>query len=165
MQLSMDVNNLSVLLSSDSNTEVREWIPASRTSQWAMHTDKPWIIYSTSSEHILLFLFFRRLGNIHLQGAMGLACGASGKVPTWQCRKCKRRRFDPGLGRFPEGVNGNSLQYSCLGNPMEEEPGGLQSIASQRVRHNWKELTQGAMGFYLFLEQLHRAFRIFWYVV
>ena len=28
MQLSMDVNNLSVLLSSDSNTEVREWIPA-----------------------------------------------------------------------------------------------------------------------------------------
>ena len=24
----------------------------------------------------------------------------------------------PGLGRSPEGGNGNSLQYSCLGNPM-----------------------------------------------
>jgi len=24
----------------------------------------------------------------------------------------------PGLGRFPEG-NGNPLQYSCLGNPMD----------------------------------------------
>ena len=25
----------------------------------------------------------------------------------------------PGSGRFPEGGNGNPLQYSCLGNPME----------------------------------------------
>ena len=25
----------------------------------------------------------------------------------------------PGLGRFTGGGNGNSLQYSCLGNPMD----------------------------------------------
>ena len=25
---------------------------------------------------------------------------------------------------------------SCLGNPWTEEPGGLQSMGSQRVRHN-----------------------------
>ena len=25
----------------------------------------------------------------------------------------------PGLGRSPEGRNGNPLQYSCLGNPMD----------------------------------------------
>ena len=25
----------------------------------------------------------------------------------------------PGLRRFPEGGNGNPLQYSCLGNPMD----------------------------------------------
>ena len=25
----------------------------------------------------------------------------------------------PGLGRFLEGGNGNTLQYSCLGNPMD----------------------------------------------
>ena len=25
----------------------------------------------------------------------------------------------PGLGRFPEGENGNPLQYSCLGNPVD----------------------------------------------
>ena len=24
----------------------------------------------------------------------------------------------PGLGRYPGGGNGNPLQYSCLGNPM-----------------------------------------------
>ena len=25
----------------------------------------------------------------------------------------------PGLGRSPEGGNGNPFQYSCLGNPMD----------------------------------------------
>ena len=25
----------------------------------------------------------------------------------------------PGLGRFPREENGNPLQYSCLGNPMD----------------------------------------------
>ena len=28
-------------------------------------------------------------------------------------------------------------QYSCLENPWTEEPGGLQSMGSRRVRHNW----------------------------
>jgi len=27
----------------------------------------------------------------------------------------------PGSGRFPEGGNGNRLQYSCLENPMDRE--------------------------------------------
>ena len=31
----------------------------------------------------------------------------------------------PGLGRSSGGGNGNPLQYSCLGNPVE--PGGLYS--------------------------------------
>ena len=42
----------------------------------------------------------------------------------------------PGLGRSPGEGNGNSLQYSCLGNPWTEEPGSLQSMRSQRVEHN-----------------------------
>ena len=37
---------------------------------------------------------------------------------------------------FGEG-NGNSLQYSCLENPMDRgNTGGLQSRESQRVEHN-----------------------------
>ena len=36
-----------------------------------------------------------------------------------------------GLGRSPGEGNGNQLQYSCLGNPMDEEPGGLQSVRLQ----------------------------------
>ena len=27
----------------------------------------------------------------------------------------------PGAGRFPRGGHGNSLQYSCLENPMDRE--------------------------------------------
>ena len=42
----------------------------------------------------------------------------------------------PGLGRYPGEGNGNPLQYSCLENLMDREPGGLQSMGSQRVRHN-----------------------------
>ena len=33
--------------------------------------------------------------------------------------------------------NGTPLQYSCLENPMDEEPGGLQSMGSHRVGHDW----------------------------
>ena len=41
-----------------------------------------------------------------------------------------------GWGRSPGGGNGNPLQYWCLGNPMTEEPGGLQSVGSERGGHN-----------------------------
>ena len=41
-----------------------------------------------------------------------------------------------GLGRSLEEGNGNPLQYSCLENFMEEEPGGLQSVESQRVERD-----------------------------
>ena len=45
----------------------------------------------------------------------------------------------PGSGRSPVEGNGNPLQYSCLENSMDrEEPGGLQSMGSQRVRHTTK---------------------------
>ena len=42
----------------------------------------------------------------------------------------------PGSGRSSGGANCNPLQYSCLGNPMDREPGGLQSMGSQKAGHN-----------------------------
>ena len=42
----------------------------------------------------------------------------------------------PRLGRSPGGGNDNPLQYSCLKNPMDEEPGGLQSMGLLRVGHD-----------------------------
>ena len=34
----------------------------------------------------------------------------------------------PGSGRSPGEGNGNTLQYSCLENPMTEEPGRLSDF-------------------------------------
>ena len=46
--------------------------------------------------------------------------------------------FVPGLGRSPEEVNGNPLQYSFLENPMDRGAGGLQSMELQRVENYFK---------------------------
>ena len=44
----------------------------------------------------------------------------------------------PGLARSSGEGNDNPLQYSCLENPMDRRAhGGLQSVGSQRVRHDW----------------------------
>ena len=40
---------------------------------------------------------------------------------------------NPGSGSSPGKGNGNPLQYSCLGNPMDREPGGLRLMGWQRV--------------------------------
>ncbi|CAI9175882.1 unnamed protein product [Rangifer tarandus platyrhynchus] len=45
----------------------------------------------------------------------------------------------PGLGRSPGGGNGKSLQYSCLGNPMDR--GGWQARA-HRVAKSWIRLSK-----------------------
>ena len=42
----------------------------------------------------------------------------------------------PGSGRYPGEGNGTPLHYSGLEISWTEEPGGLQSMGSQRVGHN-----------------------------
>ena len=59
--------------------------------------------------------------------------GSDGKEPT--CNAGDPGSI-PGSGISPGEGNSNPLQYSCLENPMYEEPGRLQSIGSQRVGHD-----------------------------
>ena len=42
----------------------------------------------------------------------------------------------PGFGRSPEGGNGNPVQYSCLGNPMDREAWGaaVQGVTKSRIQ-------------------------------
>ena len=42
----------------------------------------------------------------------------------------------PGWGGSPGERNSSPLQYSCLENPMDRRAWQLQSMGSQRVRHN-----------------------------
>ena len=39
----------------------------------------------------------------------------------------------PGLGRSPRGGNGNPLQYSCLGNPMDRGA-ATHEVTERRAR-------------------------------
>ena len=72
---------------------------------------------------------------------MGFPGGTSGKAFTCQCRRCKRCRLDPwGQERYPGVGNGNSLQYSCLENPLDrEEPGwGYKESDMTETKHKLK---------------------------
>ena len=58
------------------------------------------------------------------------------KNPSTSAGDARDMHSIPGLGRSPEGGHGNPVQYSCLENPMAEEPmsrGGLWSIESYRI--------------------------------
>ena len=51
----------------------------------------------------------------------GFPGGTGAKEPACQCRRRKRCRFDPWVGKIPRRQHGNPLQYSCLENPMDRE--------------------------------------------
>ena len=57
----------------------------------------------------------------------------------------ERLHFHFSLSCIGEG-NGNPLQCSCLENPRAGEPGGLLSMGSHRLRHNWSDLAAAAEG-------------------
>ena len=42
----------------------------------------------------------------------------------------------PASGRSPGEGNGNPLQFSCLGNPWTEKPGGHSPWGRKRVGHD-----------------------------
>ena len=55
------------------------------------------------------------------------------KNPPCQCRRNKRHGFDPWLEISLGGVHGNTLQYSCLENPMDR---GAWLSTVHRVSNN-----------------------------
>ena len=59
----------------------------------------------------------------------------------------------PGLERSPGEGNGNPPQNSPGEFPWAEEPGGLRSIGSQRVRHDWSDLAR--MHTYICITESH----------
>ena len=49
----------------------------------------------------------------------GFPAGENGKEPNFQCRRHKRSRFDPWVGKIPGEGTSYPFQYSCLENPMD----------------------------------------------
>ena len=78
-----------------------------------------------------------RSSDLLAYGDGGFPGGARGKEPACQCRRCKRL-WVQSLGQedpLEEGMATHSSIFAWS-IPWTEEPGGLQSIGSQRVRHN-----------------------------
>ena len=69
---------------------------------------------------------------LDLKAALGIHLG----FPPTSAGDMRDLGWIPGLGRFPRRGHGNPLWYCCLENSTVEDPGGLQSIASRRVRHD-----------------------------
>ena len=67
----------------------------------------------------------------------GFPGGASDKEPVFQCRRHKRCGFDL-LGQEDPLEEGMTAHSSILPwrIPWSEEPGGPQSMGSQRIRYN-----------------------------
>ena len=62
---------------------------------------------------------------------LGFPGGASGQEPACQFRRHKRCGFNSWVGKIRWRRTWQPTPVSCLENPMEEEPGGLQSMGSQ----------------------------------
>ena len=67
--------------------------------------------------------------------------GASGKEFACQCKRHRRLRFNSWVGKIPWR---RKFYSSILAGeiPWTEESGGLQSIALQKLGHNWSDLAQ-----------------------
>ena len=67
--------------------------------------------------------------------------GTNGKEPPAYLGDIRDVGSIPGLGRFPGGGQANSLQYSCLENPMDR--GAWQATADRiaKSQTRWKDIT------------------------
>ena len=66
-------------------------------------------------------------------GLQGFPCGSDSKASAYSVGD---PGSIPGSGSSPGEGNGYILQYSYLENLMTGDPGGLQSMGLQRVRHD-----------------------------
>ena len=56
---------------------------------------------------------------------------------TAPCLQCRRPGFNPWVGRSPGKGNGNPLQYSCLGNPMDRRTWQATVHRVAKSQHSW----------------------------
>ena len=68
--------------------------------------------------------------------------------------------FDFSLSCIGEG-NGNPVRCSCLENPRDREPGGLLSMWSHRVGHDWGDLAAACKVWELDYKAEHRRIDAF----
>ena len=71
------------------------------------------------------------------------------KNSSAKCRRHKRHRFSPWIGKIPGEEHVNPLQYSCLENPMDRKAWRLLPKGSLRFEHDWSDLAQYCKSNYI----------------
>ena len=82
----------------------------------------------------------------HIAQILGSECWSHQAAPVGD-----RLHFHFSLSSIGEG-NGNPLQCSCLENPRDGEPGGLPSLGSHRVGHDWSDLAAAAAAYWVIVK-------------
>ena len=67
----------------------------------------------------------------------GFPDGTNGKESTCQCRRLKRHSFHPWVWKIPWSRKWQPTPVYSWKISWTEEPGRLQSMRSQRIRHEW----------------------------
>ena len=80
-----------------------------------------------SHQHLVLLVFFF----LSLAFLLDFPDGTVGKESTCNAGYTRDTGSIPGLGRFSGEGNSNSLQYSCLVNPMDRGAWWVQSVGLQ----------------------------------
>ena len=71
---------------------------------------------------------------------LGFPGGTSGKEPTCQYRRHRRCGFSPWVGKIPWRRKWQLTPVFLPGESHGQRACGLQSIGSQKVRHDWSNL-------------------------
>ena len=124
--------------------KVGDWRRA--TWNWAQTI---WLFFSVLQSLVFSSLHFRRRQwhptPVLLPGKSHGWRSLEGCSPwgLWGSDTTERLHFHFSLSCIGEG-NGNPFQCSCLENPGMGEPGGLLSMGSHRVGHDWSDLAAAA---------------------
>ena len=98
------------------------------------------VVQICSNDYFLKFLQRELLAEeiLRVYDFLGFPGDASRKEPTCQCRRHRRRGFDPWVGKIPwrRRIRQPIPIFWPRESPWTEEPGKLQSTGSQRVRYD-----------------------------
>ena len=97
-----------------------------------------YVLIIDSTPFFLFFKFLFKLFNFILESRCLTIFGSVVKNPFANARDLGDSGSISGLRRFPGGGNGNPLQYSCLGNPMDRGAwqATVQGVAKSQTRLN-----------------------------
>ena len=109
-------------------------------SGWGIHV-YPWLIHVNVWQKPLQYCKVISLQLIKINEKQTNKQANKQKEPVCQCRRHKRHGFDSWVGKIPWRGYATHSSTVAWRIPWIEEPGGLQCIKLQRVKHSWSDWT------------------------